>query len=541
MKNLKPTLVFLFALCIFNFLKAQERLENKRQKPTTEDKFLDASEEPELSQRLLPVSYTYNDGWLPSSPIGVATSIDAIILESGTVNITANTVCDKLIVNAGATLTIASGVTLTAPIIDLHSTTQLFSSLVSDGIIVGVVRYHRHTAQVAPIGTNDLISSPVSGQLFEAFDLTNTNLPDSGFIRAFAPYNTSVGAYQNYNVLTNALTVIESGVGYRTATTDGGTLTFTGVVRTDDVLDIPISGAEAGGAWNLIGNPYPSYLDFDAFFTQNKSQLDLGGYQAIYGYDGDASDGWTVWNQATIDSPAITELIAPGQAFYVKSKSEGGLIDFTKAMRCAGSSDDFILGRTSTSPHHGHIQLNLSSGSSDFNTDFYFNSNATLDFDTGYDASLYSPTAPSFSIYSHLVENNSGIPLAVQALNPDAMYDVVVPLGIKANQGQEVTISISETDMPTDIDIYLEDNLNNSFTLLNTGDYVFTAGNDLTGTGRFYLRFEGEALGTIKSTKEDISIYTKSVDKIIVIDGQLQQNTIATLYDVNGRVVLSNV
>ena len=173
--------------------------------------------------------------------------------------------------------------------------------------------------QVAPLGTNDLISAPVAGQTFTSFDIANANLPASGTIRAFAPYNTSAGAYQNYNTNTNASTIINAGIGYRTATTDGSTLTFTGSVLTNDVLDIPISDAVAGFAWNLIGNPYPSYIDFDAFFTTNASEFDSNSaYQAIYGYDGDASNGWTVWNLATIMDLTETELIAPGQALFCK-------------------------------------------------------------------------------------------------------------------------------------------------------------------------------------------------------------------------------
>ena len=85
--------------------------------------------------------------------------------------------------------------------------------------------------------------------------MLNDNLPASGNLRAFAPYNTSAGAYQNYDIINNVLTTIDAGVGYRTSTMDSGTLTFTGTVRTDDVLDVPITDATAGYGWNLIGNP----------------------------------------------------------------------------------------------------------------------------------------------------------------------------------------------------------------------------------------------------------------------------------------------
>ena len=517
MKNFTPTLTFLFLLCIFNLSKAQGQDQNS------------------VESENASITFTYDNGWLPSNPLGIATSLDNIIIKSGIANITINTLCSILTIDPGAALYVASGITLTTDVLNLESTSQQYSSLISDGTIVGVISYHKHTEQ---LGINDLISPPISGQLFPEFAAENLNLGYSGFTRAFAPYNTAAGAYQNYGILSNASTLLEAGKGYRAATTDGGTLTFTGIPRTDDVLDISISDASAGFAWNLIGNPYPSYIDFETFFILNKSQFNTGTYQAIYGYDGDASDGWTVWNQASIDSPVINELIAPGQAFFVKAKSGGGLVDFTTTMRCEGSSDDFILGRSSSSPHHGHIQLKSSSSESNFSTDFYFNSNATQGFDPGYDSALFSENPPAFSIYSHLVEDNSGTPLAVQTFNPIAMYDVVIPLGVNASQGQEVTLSITETDMPEDIIIYLEDTSNNSFTLLNTNDYVFTANDNLTGTGRFYLRFSGDALSVDKSNFTTVNIW--SHDKTINISGQLLSETKARLYDVNGRVVLTN-
>jgi len=533
MKNLKPTLIILFVLCVFNPSNAQEKFGFDSQNRNTDGNY-SASARAETSG----ITYTYNNGWSPSSPLNAATSLDDIIIESGTANISANTLCNILTVDPGAAIVIDSGVTLTTDAINLNSNSQQYSSLISDGTIVGTVTYKRYTSQ---LGTNDLISAPISGQLFPDFAGLNVNLAASGTLRAFAPYDTSSGAYQNYDILTQETTSIDAGMGYRAATIDGSTLTFTGAPRTDDVLDVVISDDAGGGAWNLIGNPYPSYLDFDAFFTQNKTQLNNTLYQAIYGYDGDTSNGWTVWNQATIDSPAMEELIAPGQAFFVKSKSGGGLVDFTTSMRTTGSSDDFILGRTtSSSPHYGHITLNSSSEDLDFNTDFYFNSNATQGFDPGYDTGLYSQIPPAFSIYSHLVENNSGIPFAVQAFDPDSMYDVVIPLGVNASQGQELTLSILETDMPDDINIYLEDTADNSFTLLNTNDYIFTADDNLNGTGRFYLRFSVDVLSIFESNLDTITIYAASKTKTIHVNGELQSKTKAKLYDVNGRLIFTN-
>ncbi|WP_299100044.1 zinc-dependent metalloprotease [uncultured Winogradskyella sp.] len=488
-------------------------------------------------------TYTYNNGWSPTNPIGVSNSSDTFIIEAGTANISANTSCNTVSVDPGAALTIDSGVILSTSLVTLNSTSQQFSSLISDGSITGSVVYNRYVSLVGFEigGTNDLISAPISGQLFPDFATLNVlNLPASLLVRAFAPYNTAAGEYQNYDIVTNLLTTIEAGKGYRTATTDGGTLSFIGSPINTDVLDIPITDASAGFAWNLIGNPYPSYIDFEDFFTENSTELATGtAFQAVYGYDGDANDGWTVWNLATIANTTVTELIAPGQGFYVKSKSGGGLIDFTTSMRRVGTSDDFIAGRSSNS-NVAFCKLNLTSDFKTVSTEIYFIEGTTRGLDSGYDAGSYRGSAGQFSIFSNLVEDNEGLDLAIQSLPYNDLNNTIVPIGINSTANEQITISIdSFSNIPTDVNIYFNDTLENTSVLLNTGEYSFTPSQDLFGTGRFYIQYATQSLSVNYNELNNLTIFTEQSTNSIVIDGLLNSGSIAQLYDIQGRFVLN--
>lgn len=487
-----------------------------------------------------PITYTYNNGWLPSNPNGVSTSSDTIVIEAGSTNVFDDTECNTLTVDPGAALTIDAGITLTASTVNLNSTSSQFSSLISNGSIIGTVNYNRYTAQVGAVGTNDLVSAPLSGQLFATFASSNSNLAESGTARAFAPYNTSAGAYQNYDVLANASDLLESGIGYRAGTIDGSVLIHTGTVLTTDVLDVPISDAAAGYAWNLIGNPYPSYLDFNAFFQLNKSEFDTGtAFQAIYGYDGDASNGWTVWNQAVIDEGSITELIAPGQGFFVKAKTGGGLVDFTTAMRTLGTSDDFIAGRQPIS-NAVLSKLYLSSSTDQASTQIYFIEGTTRGMDDGYDAGVYQDNAGAFSIYSNLVENNIGQDLAIQTLPYNDFNNIIVPLGVNAMAGHQLHIGVTDgTSLPDNINVYLEDNVTNTFTLLNNNEYIFTPTNDLSGTGRFYIHYTSETLSIESTNFNNALIYTTTNPKEVIIKGTFLNRTEINLYDIQGRLVIN--
>jgi hypothetical protein len=488
-------------------------------------------------------TYTFNNSWSPSNPIGLSFAEDVLNVTAGDVTIASgNTYFDTLTIDPGASVTVAVGASITANSgAILNSTSTAFSSLIVKGGITGIINYNRYTALIGSAvgGTNDLISAPVVGQIFGDFAAANTNLAASDALRAFAPYNTVAGAYQNYDTTTNANTTLAAGIGYRAATTDGSTLKFTGTLQTAAV-SVPILDAAAGNAWNLIGNPYPSYLNFGSFFNENMDQFNSEtAYQAIYGYNGGTSNGWTVWNLATIADPAITGFIAPGQAFFVKAKATGGTVTFTTAMQTTGNADDFILGKQ-TNLEVALCKLRLSSGTKSASTAIYFIEGTTRGLDLGYDAATYADSFTDFSIDSYLVADNTGSAMAIQSLDYTDFNEVVVPLGIHAKLGV-LTIGIDAlaTTLPADIHVYLEDRETSTFTLLTTNDYTFTPASDLKGAGRFYLHYSAKALTAERTNFKDIQIYNTISPREIIIKGSLNSDATAVLYDINGRLVLS--
>ena len=449
-----------------------------------------------------------------------------------------------VIVKEGASLAVKGDLVNNGSLI-LESISTKYSSLIVDGTSTGNVSYKRHVNAFNGTTGNDLISSPFTGQNFGDFASANPNIfenPGNATQKLFGAFDELSGDYQIYSTTTNAATTLDKGVGYRAArdaTEDGvsgTTLTFTGNVETGS-FTLPITeSATSFSGWNLIGNPYPSYIDFTTFFNLNKAQLNIGDYQAIYGYDGDTSNGWTILNNLSTG-----QLIAPGQGFFVKVKSGGGTISFTPAMRVKGATDDFILGRSANNnSSQGYIKLKINNNLNTFSTAIHFNENATLGLDPGYDAALFGGNAPEFSIYSNLIEDNSGSNLAIQALGSDDINNATIALGINALQGQEVTVSLSESTLPDATKVYLEDTLTNTFTLLTDQDYAFTAISDISGVGRFYLRLELAALSITKQELEGLNIYANATKKAIVIEGQVQVNTNFELYDLNGRILKSD-
>ncbi|WP_299525374.1 T9SS type A sorting domain-containing protein [Winogradskyella sp.] len=221
------------------------------------------------------------------------------------------------------------------------------------------------------------------------------------------------------------------------------------------------------------------------------------------------------------------------------STSKASMIQFLPSDTQAKNVQSFPI---INDPHHGHVKLMVRSGNQTYTTDVYFNENATLGLDPGYDALMFNGFTPDFSLYSFLVEDTTdGLPFTIQALSETAIDNVVISLGMNASQGQEISFSIAETDLPESINVYLEDEESNSFTLLNNNNYQTIADNNISGAGRFYLRFEGNALSVSESLINRLDIFTDHSDKTIVINGQLPYATNLKLYDINGKLLIYKV
>ncbi|WCO01151.1 beta strand repeat-containing protein [Psychroserpens ponticola] len=460
------------------------------------------------------------------SNITIETSTDIIVEKTGNLEVSGN------LNNSGN--------------LSLESDSNEYSSLIIDGTSNGTINYERHVNinGSGTTGSNDLISAPLTGQQFDDFATANSNILSNGAgtLFLFGPFDKTSGEYLTYADTETA--TLDAGVGYRAASDDNGTFTFTGTANNGTITnDIINSGPSepAESEWNLVGNPYPSYINVQDFLNHEVSSgisnLDLfdAGTAAIYGYDGNALNGWTVYNLANTTASTV---IAPGQGFFVSADATYAPLydlEFSPTIRSTGTTDDFIAGRSGGLTH---FTLQASSAADSYSTEFYFNPIATRAFDLGHDAEIFSINLP-FVLYSHLVEEDEGAHLTLQALNTTDLMDVTIPIGINANQGVQVTFTMSLNELPENHFVYFIDTVENTTTLLNDLDYVLTPSTALSGIGRFYIRVSEVALSTIENSFNELTIFALNESNEIVVNGQLQKNTILNLYDIQGRKVLS--
>ena len=333
------------------------------------------------------------------------------------------------------------------------------------------------------------------------------------------------------------------------ATISGGTLKFTGAPaatnKTLPIIDFSVVVGEGGGEgtkWNLVANPFPSYIHGNTsadssnnFLTINSEKLH-DSYQAIYGYDADGS-GFTVYNNT---SAALR--IAPGQAFMVASDNPNvgnpDVLSFTTAMRTTEGDDDFIAGRNSENSFE--LILKLYEGDSEIDhTKFYFGDGLGLDLDPGYDAGHFNQGA---SLMSRLVEEDEGVGLVINAMGLESANDVVVPLEINRETGNNFRISIGTFNIDTGTNIYLEDNIQGTMTLLNDQDFELTAENELSGAGRFFIHLTESVLSTDNNLDTNyLNVFKADVNNFITVEGLANQSNLTKLrlYTILGKEVIS--
>ena len=426
----------------------------------------------------------------------------------------------------------------------LNSDSDEFSSIIIGGSVTGNISYNRY---VNSVGTNgwDLIGAPVEGQSISSFASANVStLATNGDQFAIGPYDNETNTWTNYTTSTigNAGD-FDIGKGQQMATISGGTLKFTGTPAATNQTSYIINkeGSGEGTRWNLVANPFPSYIHANAnadssnnFLTINSDKLD-DSYEAIYGYDADGiGSQYTVYNNT---SAALR--LAPGQAFMVASdNTDDDTVSFTTAMRTIAGGDDLIVGRDPVDSFE--LVLKLYEGDTEIDhTKFYFGDGLSLNLDPGYDAGHFNQGA---SLMSRLVEEDEGVGLVINAMGLESVNDVVLPLEINRETGNNFRISIGTFNIDTGTNIYLEDNIQGTMTLLNDQDFELTAENELSGAGRFFIHLTESVLSTDNNLDTNyLNVFKADVNNFITVEGLANQSNLTKLrlYTILGKEVIS--
>lgn len=444
--------------------------------------------------------FRYDGAWKPRDVYANATTTDDIYISSD-VNLTANLSVNNFEVTTGQIATINSG-----------------NSLIVTGTSSGNVTYN------TTLGSENwyLVSSPVVGETYDN-DYVNTNsLAINGTNNAIATYTTSSDEW-SYMQTDGGLT-FSTGTGYSVRRETGagsGTISFTGTINTSDTpVGVVIGG---NGGFNLIGNPYTSYLNSASFLTDNSGSL--------------VSETIWVWNQASgVYETKVTGtgfVLAPTQGFFVSANTATDL-NIVKSYQT--NTGDTFQKTVKT-----EVTLNMTDGTNNRFAKMYYLNNVTKGFDNGFDGETFGGIANTLDIFTHLITDNQGKNYQIQSL-PNSDYEtMVIPVGLYAEADKEITFTAAAINLPFGIKVYLEDRLTNTFTRLDeaNSNYKVTLTESLNGIGRFYLHTKSNSvLSANEFNVDNISIYTTN-SNTLRIAGLSQEKTNVKLFTMLGKQVLN--
>jgi hypothetical protein len=398
---------------------------------------------------------------------------------------------------------------------------------------VGTPAYLTVSGTLTNSSGNDGLVLPSGSSLIESSSAAATvrrAIPGSEWHLISAPTsNAKAGMFegkylQKHTEITNAYTDITSvdenltpARGYAIWGDAGFTATFAGPLNAGNE-SYSTSFAYPGAlpllnkGWNLVGNPYPSSIDWDAASGWSKSTVNA----AIYLHK-TASSWATYIGSASVNGG--TQYIAPGQGFFVQATAAGTL-GMTNAVRVHNATAFFK--NTEVVPNL--IRLEVSGNGYKDEAVFRFLDEASAEFDGAYDAhKLFGDVPEAPQIYT----------LGSTELSINSMPETsVVPVGVKA--GNSGTFVITATEVNNMQFATLEDTKTGIFTDITQKPYSFTYTSGETAN-RFKLHFS--ALSVEDDEQSSLSIY--SYQKTVYVNFNNQHTGDIYIYNMAGQLITS--
>jgi hypothetical protein len=448
-----------------------------------------------------------SSGNISDQPVSSATILTVNSGAELTVN--QNTEVSSITVAPGAKLTLNDGVTLsTTGSFTLQNSGTETASFVDNRTDVSPTAIAANVEQaITETNRNWYVAVPVTGQTAAGITLSGAYV---------VKRNEGAVSWEN---VTGALT---PGVGYiAIASASSGTTTWTlsGGNLNSGKVEVPVtrSGASSVG-FNLLGNPYASYLNWEQVLNLNATNATLLQPSIWYRTKVGASYAFQSYNSTgRVAVPTSTSgYIPPMQAFWVRANSAGN-VTFTNAMRSHGNGSSNVL-KAPKSEIQPLVRLQLSNTQNSDEAVLYFNSNASNAVDN-YDTykMLESATATKPEIYTQ-VESEK---LVINGMT-SIPYNVEIPIGIVTRQAGDFSIAVNElSNFEADSKVLLIDKLNPAFEVdLTSGTpYNFSAPETSATTDRFSLLFRapGNTTSLNNTDKLRTSVYVNSANKITII------------------------
>jgi len=434
---------------------------------------------------------------LPAAPFN---EFYNLVISGGTTSFTANTSISKdFTIEADGAATVDAEVILTVDgPLTIESTSSGTGSLLVNGTLNGtgtrtVERYYSGNQW-------HLVSSPVTGA-------------ESGMFSGLYLQTHAEGT-NTYSDVTSLAESLTPGQGFALWNQNGAaTASYTGTLTASATKALTRSAAGNTKGWNLVGNPYPSSIDWNAASGWTKTNVDA----STYCFNGTGGN-WAIWN-GTTGTNGATQNIASGQGFFVAVSDNGsttGSLGFTNDVRVHDNTT-FFKGAPADI-----VKLKVSGNNFSDETVIYFREEAT----TGFDGQMDAYQLPSLNESAPYIYSTANQGMAINVLPEVSDVPLNVKVGIETGTYTIETVSNGEFD-----ELHLQDLSTGVTTDLNLTSYTFDYIPSIEN--RFKLVFGPTGVDDVAVDLYNVYSYNKDV---FVTASENTKGTIA-VYDMMGREI----
>nr|WP_319401636.1 T9SS type A sorting domain-containing protein [uncultured Carboxylicivirga sp.] len=318
-------------------------------------------------------------------------------------------------------------------------------------------------------------------------------------------------------------------MGYSAYLADAKTVTTNGTL---------INGAQSRtleSSWMLFGNPYASYIDLD-----KTSEWDFGDASTTVWYTLLSDPKTTVratYNVSLkVGVNGGTNIIAPGQSFWIRSYSAGSnftiypgaRVHSTGGLKSASYQSDDIL----------RLKIGNDNGSDEIAIVFRA---LGSDFPNVYDSEKYMSDDSSVPLLYAIKESKK----MVISVLPKVYSEKTVPLGYKVGDKADGNMNIVANNinqfMP-EVSVYLEDTDNDIvYDLRNTPSISFESG-VTTNNERFVLHFANIStdIEDSESIEDRINIRVLDYNNLNITCDWESDMKLVEVYSIDGRLILKD-
>ncbi len=291
--------------------------------------------------------------------------------------------------------------------------------------------------------------------------------------------------------------------------------------------------------FNLIGNPYPSYLNMDGFASSSvieptywlRSKNGSWGFDT-YNIPSALSTGGSGYS--------VTAYVPPMQAFWVRLKNgvASGKLNFTNTMRdhIIDANNKFRAPKAANSTQK-IIRLQVSNGTYKDEAVVYFNQNASDNYDIYDSPKMFNNNRLQPEIFTQEGTER----LAINGRN-ELTPETEVTIGFKVGETNDYSIIANEiTNIEEGTQIFLKDKSLDKVTELTINTPYNFKSDSISTTNRFSLIFKSPSVttGITEPTEllNNISVYQNANRQIVVKAKESNSEMMVRVYNTYGQIM----